>query len=196
MAVGENNSTCALGEQAVTTDVTRLGGTGEASLHNIRAVDTPTTEWPGGHVIAWPEHVSTAGSAAMSWRMNMPRSPYRLVNWPEPLRPSIVDVAPVALRSPRRFLSAIRFSFDARVGFVARRFFGITSAARTSAASRASADRRFCCWLLRSLATTRTIPSESRRAASFVRNPLALLVGHGDRCRADPTAARCASTRC
>ena len=63
----------------------------------------------------------------------------------------------------------MRFSLDALGGLVARRRFGTCSAWRTSAARRSSAAWRFCCWLRRSLATTRTIPSESSRAASFSR---------------------------
>ncbi len=69
-----------------------------------------------------------------------------------------------------RFLSASRRSFAARPGFVARRVFGRTRACRTRAANRSSAAIRFCLWLRRSLATTRSIPSESRRAASLARS--------------------------
>ena len=57
-----------------------------------------------------------------------------------------------------------------RVGFVGRRFFATASACLTSATSRSSAAWRFWAWLRRSLATTRTIPSESSRDASFGRS--------------------------
>ena len=60
----------------------------------------------------------------------------------------------------------MRASFEARVGFVGRRFFLTTSARRTRSARRASAASRFCCWLRRALETIRSHPSPSRREAS------------------------------
>ena len=61
---------------------------------------------------------------------------------------------------------AMRASFEARVGFVGRRFFWTTSARRTRSARRDSAASRFCCWLRRALETIRSHPSPSRRVAS------------------------------
>ena len=46
-----------------------------------------------------------------------------------------------------RALPSSRRSFEARVGLVAWRFFGATSARRTRSQRRSSASRRFCSWL-------------------------------------------------
>ncbi len=59
-----------------------------------------------------------------------------------------------ALRSPCRFFSASRRSFDPRVGLVGRRGFGRRASATSRSRSRARAAPRFCAWLRRSVAVT------------------------------------------
>src|SRR5947207_8513283 len=66
-----------------------------------------------------------------------------------------------------RRLDSSLASFEARVGLVARRFFGTISARLTRSASLSSASSRFLVWLRMSLATTRMLPSLVMRDPSF-----------------------------